>query len=506
MRTKMINPDKVYLLNPHYHLRHDVHRVVLFARGGTDQECSRNWQGFIHPLQAALLSFFTHNRTMGETLPLLCDYFCKSARTMEKWIAEFIENPHPIYTGSPQGRIYFPKRVLIEAEKAGSHLRFDCLDAGNFIWKKLDLKTRRLYTGPAIITLMLTNRCITHCKYCYADTNTAVTNPLPTGRIMELIDEAARMQVKQVNLMGGELFLHKEWQRILKRLVELDIAPEYISTKMPMDSKKITALTGTDYRGTLQVSLDACDEKILQASIGTGKGYAEAMLKGLQMLDESSLDYQVSSVLTTYNCNLPAMERMLQRLAALKRIRDWRIVPVNNSITKEYGEFIHLKPKQEQIITLFNQMRPLMAQHNSLSVILGEEVLKKQFMKAEGGSCNFGGSECSALTTHLFILPDGKTTICEQLYWNPHFIIGDVTRESLQEVWNSPRALQLYHLTQNDISPQSPCCECMLFDTCFGYQNRCWSDIIKAYGANCWDFPNPRCRFAPDMKNRLDYE
>lgn len=502
----MINLDKVYLLNPHYHLRHDIHRVVLFSRGGTERDCSHNWQSFIHPLQAALLSFFTYNRTMRETLPLLCDYFCKSPRTIEKWMTEFIENPHPIYTCSPQGKIYFPKRVLIEAEKEESHLRFDRLKAGNFIWKKLDLKTRRFYTGPAIVTFMLTNRCITRCKYCYADTSTAVTHPLPTARIMELIDEAARMPVKQVNLIGGELFLHKEWQPILKRLVELDIAPEYISTKMPMDSERIAALADTGYRGTIQVSLDACDEKILQASIGAGREYTEAMLKGLQMLDESGLEYQVSSVLTTYNCNIRAMARMLQMLATLKRIRDWRIVPVSNSITKEYNAFIRLKPKQEQIAALFGQMRPLMARHSSLSVILGEEALNKQFMTTEGGSCNFSGSECSALTTHLFILPDGKTTICEQLYWNPQFIVGDVTQESLQEVWNSQRTWQLYQLTRKDISPRSPCRECTLFDTCFGYQNRCWSDIIKAYGAECWDFPDPRCRLAPNMKNRLDYE
>ncbi len=502
----MINLDKVYLLNPHYHLRHDIHRVVLFSRGGTDQDCSRNWQTFIHPLQAALLSFFTHNRTIRETLPLLCDYLCKSPRTIEKWVAEFIENPQPIYTNSQQGRIYFPKRVLIEAEKAEGNLRFDRLDADSFIWKKLDLKTRRLYTGPAIVTFMLTNRCITHCRYCYADTSTIADTPLPTGRIMELIDEAAQIQVRQVNLIGGEVFLHKDWQSVLKKLVELDIAPEYISTKMPMNSERIAALTDIGYRGTIQVSLDACDEIVLQTSIGTRKGYTEAVLEGLQMLDESSLDYQVSSVLTTYNCDIGVLARMLQKLTTLKRIRDWRIVPVSNSITKEINEFIYLKPKQEQIATLFKQMRPLMAQHSSFPIILGEETMNKQFGKTEGGSCNFSGSEYSALTTHLFILPDGQATICEQLYWNPHFIIGDVGRNSLKEVWNSQRALQLYNLTRSDISTRSQCHKCALFDSCFGYQNRCWSDIIKAYGADCWDFPDPRCKFAPEMKNRLDYE
>lgn len=505
--NKMINLDKTYVLNPHYHLRHDIHRVILFSKGGTDQDCSRNWHTLIHPLQAALLSFFTYNRTMRNTLPLLCGFFCKSPEVMEKWVTEFINNPAPVFTPSPQGKIYFPKRVLIEAEEAEGKLHFEELDAGDFIWKKLDLTTRRLYSGPLIVTLMLTNRCVTRCKYCYADTTAVVDAPLSTKRLLELIGEAARMQVRHVNLMGGEIFLHKDWQQILGELVRLDIAPEFLSTKMPMTRARIKALEDTGYRGAIQISLDACDPEVLQASIGVRAHYTAEMLKGLHLLDESGLKYQVSSVLTTYNCDIGVLGRMLQELSGLKRITDWRIVPVNNSITKEYKEFSRLKPTQKQLADVFGQMHILVEKRKTnFPVILGEEVIRKQFGGTGGGSCNFNGSECSALTTHLFVLPDGKVTICEQLYWNPRFIIGDVTRSGLKEVWDSKRALQLYTLTRNDIGDHSRCKGCTLFESCFGYHNRCWSDIIKAYGADCWDFPDPRCMFAPEMKNRLDYE
>ena len=61
-------------------------------------------------------------------------------------------------------------------------------------------------------------------------------------------------------------------------------------------------------------------------------------------------------------------------------------------------------------------------------------------------------------------------------------------------------------LSRQDINKESPCRECRLFEDCFSYQNRCWSDIIKAYGKDCWDFPDPRCCFAPAMKNKLSYD
>ena len=199
------------------------------------------------------------------------------------------------------------------------------------------------------------------------------------------------------------------------------------------------------------------------------------------------------------------LAELLHELSHLKHIRDWRIIPASNSIYKEYNVFSHLKPTKAQITKVFNQIRPLLTQV-SFPVILGKEVTDKNYQDTWGGSRCFKGSECSALTTHMFILPDGKVTVCEQLYWHPQFIIGNVTTQSLKEVWHSPQALHLCSLSRQDINKESPCRECRLFEDCFSYQNRCWSDIINAYGKDCWDFPDPRCCFAPAMKNKLSYD
>lgn len=504
MRTP--ETSKVYVLNPYYHLRHDIHRVVLFSTGmGVATDCSLNWHTFIHPMQAAMLSFFTYDRPWQETLPLLCDFFCRSREEIIKWVSEFIHNPAPIYTSTKQGEIYFPKYLLIEAEKAGDALRFDRLQPDSFVWKKLDLTTRRLYSGPLLVTFMLTNRCVTHCKYCYADTSTRVESPLPTPRILELIREASQLQVQQVNLIGGEIFLHKDWKIVLQELVKQHIAPEFISTKIPMNKRLVQDLQETGYQGIIQVSLDACTPQILMDSLGVNGQYASRMLEGLQLLDESGLNYQVSSVLTRYNCEAATLIALFHQLSRLKRLRDWRIIPVSLSNSKDYKDILRLKASKAQIINTFNDIRPLVSQA-SFPVILGYGPLEEEYQATWGGSRRFKGSECSALTTHLFILPDGKVTICEQLYWHPRFIIGDVTTQSLKEVWNSPEAIHLCSLQRKDISPASACKACDLFEDCYAYQNRCWSNIIKAYGPEQWDFPDPRCHCAPRMKNNLGYD
>lgn len=493
-----VRRDKVYVLNPDYRLRHDVHRTVLFAVSSATEGSSVGWVSFIHPLQAAFLSFFTFGRSLGENLQLLSAFFHREESQLTGWVAGIVENPRPVCTLSPQGKVWFPRRVLVEADKVDGRLRLDRLEAGDFLWRKLDLTGRRLYTGPLQVTLMLTNRCVTHCRYCYADTVTRVETPLATTRILELVDEAAGWPVKQFNLMGGEIFLHPDWDVILRRLVELGIAPEFISTKVPLTDGLVGKLRDTGYRGVVQVSLDACDPRILHELLGVGTAYWEQVWLGLQALDRSGMKYQVATVLTSLNAHVETLETLYNKLCSLKQLAAWRVVPVSDSLYKEPADFKRLKLPVSYLHTLFEQLEQLTAD-SPFPVLLGRDLINCHSRTAAGGSRAFPGKECSAQTSHLFILPDGKATICEQLYWNPRFLIGDASCQSLVEIWDGPRAKQLYGLTRTDISTQSPCRECNLFEACWSYHNRCWSDILKAYGEEHWDYPDPRCSRAPEV-------
>ena len=99
------------------------------------------------------------------------------------------------------------------------------------------------------------------------------------------------------------------------------------------------------------------------------------------------------------------------------------------------------------------------------------------------------------------MLPDGKVTICEELYWHHSFILGDLSKESILDVWNSQKAKELQFLSTEKISADSACKQCEVFDNCHLYRGVCWKIILMAYGNEKWDFPDPRCQFAPKPKN-----
>lgn len=493
--------DKIYILNPHYHLRNDTKRILLFSKFRTDERSSDNWYGFIHPLQALMLSFFTYRRSLEENILLLNEYFHCKKNEMEHFIMPFIENEGLLSTKWHGQEIVFPKNMLVQASEKDIYLN---LKPQNFICYDLDFSGRRLYDAPLSMTFMLTNKCVTNCCYCYADTGSKFAARLSTARICELIEEAGRLPMKCVNLIGGEIFLHPDWAEILKKTVDCHVESEYISTKMPLTQEIINTLLWTGYKGIVQVSLDSLNGDIISSSLKVSDDYLEEVKNGLLLLDDSGLNYQVATVLTTYNSNLDVMMELYDFLSGLKNIMVWNIVPVHDSLYSKVDDFQSLKPDYNLLEKLFKQLDEI-SKYSNLDIAFDRGYLHKKYYSDKGGSKNFNGSKCPASNTHFFILPDGKVTICEQLYWHPFFIIGDVNKDGLCAVWNSERSLYLAKEIWHEISTSSKCFRCKLSKECFESNNRCWADVMKAYGKNNYDYPDPRCEFADKMKNYIGY-
>jgi radical SAM protein with 4Fe4S-binding SPASM domain len=111
--------------------------------------------------------------------------------------------------------------------------------------------------------------------------------------------------------------------------------------------------------------------------------------------------------------------------------------------------------------------------------------------------------QCSGNFQTFHILADGQVTICDRLYWHPQFIIGDLMTQSISEVWNSEKALSLYHLSKDAFGEQSACKTCNDFDRCHQEQGICWKQVLCAYGKENWDYPDPRCPRAPQPGNEF---
>lgn len=80
-----------------------------------------------------------------------------------------------------------------------------------------------------------------------------------------------------------------------------------------------------------------------------------------------------------------------------------------------------------------------------------------------------------------------------------------MNNQNLLDVWNSSRAKDLYYIDKKRISCKSPCYSCSIFKECREeYGGVCWKEIIKVFGKDKWDYPDPRCPKA-GIVNAKDY-
>ena len=302
------------------------------------------------------------------------------------------------------------------------------------------------------------------------------------------------------------MFLHPDWELVLKELIDNGFGSDTISTKVPITPRIVKGLKDSGYKGTLQLSIDTLNPNIAIDTLHVNQYYVSKVKQGVSLLEEAGIPYRVETVLTKATCTRENIGALYEFLKDKEQIKTWEIRTAMFSNQKSMDNFNAIKATVPQLEEIFAYAEVSLKKDTKFSIIFPRTEIDKAYYTAEGGSSTFKGAKCSALNDHLFILPDGKCTICEQLYWNPNFIIGNLTNESISEVWNSARANGLLSLKQEYINKQSPCSACKLFDDCFRInRNRCWTDVIKAYGADKWDYPDPRCKFAPKMNNNISY-
>ena len=174
------------------------------------------------------------------------------------------------------------------------------------------------------------------------------------------------------------------------------------------------------------------------------------------------------------------------------------------SLYKPYENFLKvIKPNKEKVEKMVEYLKDIVDNGNPAFRIKYnlrmEEPSPDPAVNASLKARKFEDrSYCSANFSALFILPTGEVTVCEELYFNKRFIVGNVLEQGLLDIWNSPRAQEQYFIQQSDIPADSPCSTCNEFEECRRTKGICYRDTIKAFGEEKWYYPDSNCPKAPE--------
>ena len=495
-----MNMDK-YVLNHYYMLRHDLKRTYIVAPDDSmplnSIAVNSGWISKIHPIYAMILSFFSKPVSLKKAISEISEFLSLEETYIKNFLNQMIDAKEPQYTEYANHINGFPINILIKEEhafcKPQQYLPQD------FIYQEIDLESERPYKVPHSLVYMINNTCATKCIYCYADTKTKASS-LPIKQLKELISKIKAYRIAEFKITGGEFFLYKEWEELMKVLNEHNYKLDLISTKVPLKEADIVKFK--KFNTGLQISLDSLNPEIASKILRVKKNYIEQIIKMIDLLEKYKVSFQIATVITSYNESIDNLVQIYEFVKKLQYLRRWEIRIAFKSLYSN-NDFASIKIKKDKINEIEKWIQEIKASSN-LNILWSPD-LDGRYKQTDKGSRYFTGARCSANMSNLVILPDGKVTICEQLYWNEKFIIGDITKQSIEEIWNSDKALTLHRLSRSAISAQSPCKKCRDFDDCFTYANRCFADIIKAYGWDKWDYPDPRCNKAPAFIYDIDH-
>lgn len=491
-----------YVLNHYYILRHDVSRTfILGGRNGrisSDYPVDANWISIIHPAYAMMLSFFSSPVRLDVAVSSIAKFFSLPQKQITNFLIKMIEAKECWHTSLGGFDSGFPKSLIIPVQNPlKQHLSYSPRD---FKFSALDFKSRRMLSAPLSIVWMPNNNCYTACEYCYADRKHH-NYIFSLEKIETFVKDAVRSGVIEIMLTGGDFFENPHWKEILTVLERDGYHIDMISTKKPISRNKLVVFKEFGIR--LQISLDTISEEVAEKLLHVAWGYTTLMKNTLRTIDELGLDFQVATVLTTLNDDIENLTDLSSFLSTLINIRHWEVRVGFRSLYSR-ANFDKIKSTRKQINNVAEWVRR--KQEESPIQILWSPDDDNKYKKAKGGSKFFEGPICAANMTNMIVLPDGTATICEQLYWNPEFIIGNVFSDSIRDIWNSDKALQLWKRQQHTINMKSPCHKCKDFKECFEIGNRCFANIIKAYGLENSDYPDPRCYLAPEFTNHITHD
>ena len=493
-----------YYFNPDYHLKYNKDNFLLLTYSlffSPKYNGETKFESKIPQLFAVLLSYFD-----GQNLDSIYDKIekdCKIQREkVEPLLSQLINNDERVFLKIEKEGYVFPKNCIIKRNKPiieykeYSHIRENKY---NIDFPVIDIN--RHYT-PTDIILNLTTKCYTDCIYCYCDRSRKFDSPLSLDKINSLTDEFENIGVRNFDITGGDIFMYSKWKEVIKYVISRGFKP-YLSTKKPLNETEVEILKniGVD---SIQFSLDSLFPKQSTEVVRIGDGYIDKVRKTFNCLKKYGIEVNLHTIITNKNKEKESILKLSEFVREFDNIYEWRIDNAFYSSFLTLGQNKLMLPRlhdMEKIGEWLKEIEQTMRKDVKLTYLEAGDFKTEPYQTIEEFHDRRSG--CSANWSALYVLPDGKVTICEFLYWHERFIIGDINKNTILEIWNSEKAKNLFHLKREMVRDSSPCKHCDGFEICHNYKHFCWKDVIAAYGNENWDFPDPSCPKAPKHDKHL---
>lgn len=465
LRRETLQDDARLVLRSDFRMRREPTCISMW-RLGDDASCRDAIN--LHPSTAIMLALMDGERTVAQVaqdFAFVADVELEDARYhLEDVVAAYSDRFAPA-ADLPAERIrkYNPMAFGIPAEQ-------------------IDLSARRP-GAPFSLVYSVTNACVADCIYCYAERqqHSGAGPMLPLARVMEIIDEMGDLEIPGVVVSGGDPFMHPNIVEILGKMISREIRPA-VSTKIEVPEADIKRLRNFGLK-RLQISIDTTNPEthafltkapnLLEGTLATGR---RAVAAGIRLL--------INAVLNSYT--VAEMEQLVVDMVELGS----RSITFTEYTRSPFRHSDELFLSEDQIKQAVETVEALKQRYPEVEI----DFRREAELPFEGRALCSGGIQ------NMAIYPDGKVTLCDQAPSTPDCVVGDLSHQSIKEIWNSER-IDAFLYPERKLFAGTACEECPDLEQCHATLGRCFIKSLKAYGTIFG--PVPGCPRAPQPTVRL---
>ena len=276
----------------------------------------------------------------------------------------------------------------------------------------------------------ITLACCFSCKYCGSNGGKPRENELTTEECLGIADQLAGMGCRRVSLIGGEVFMRKDWDIIVDRLTSQNVKVSIITNGFLFDQALIEKLKSVNIE-SVAISIDATEP------IHDAYRQAGSFRRAIQALDRlTKAGIRVSIISTLNRENVDDLENLYAILREFP-VAAWQLQacsPMGNAAI--FG--VHYQFDALKVIDFVRQKRDSAPFPIGIADNIGYHTDDDNRLRGNkyGGAC-FSG--CRARLTSIGIDSVGNVRGCESMY-DDAFIEGNLRDTTLKDIWNSPNA------------------------------------------------------------------
>lgn len=303
----------------------------------------------------------------------------------------------------------------------------------------------------------ITLACCFSCKYCGSRGGKARENELSTEECLSVADQLAELGCRRVNLIGGEVFMRRDWKTIVGRLIGNGIRVTVITNGFLFADTVIRDLKTLGIE-SVAVSVDA-PEKIHDKYRQEGS-FRRAM-QAIRSLTDAGI---MTSVISTLNReNVGYLEEMYEILCGYP-IFAWQLQacsPMGNAANA--GIDFRFDPRD--VIAFIRTHRDIAPFAVGMADNIGYYTEDEEFLRGCAVT-GFPFTGCRAGLTSIGIDSVGNVRGCESMY-DERFIEGSLREKPLRAIWEDPDAFAYNRRFTKDLLTGA-CAACPMGGYCAG--------------------------------------